>query len=545
MALPNITVNRSQGNIIRPATSNDSVSGMIFYSNTYPSGFDANNQVKKITSFQQAYNLGIVDDWSTETKATATITITATSSTATDYSVSTSALAPLTPIGSSATFSLTGNFQFSTTTINGQAGELANAINNYAPLQSYTINNYSGNWAAFQASANNAVVSITAPQTNKGLLWGAQANGMTFSVNGFNANVSKTAFSGGVSTNVAPWAYHIKEHFRLGNGPLYVGVFPIPGSWDFEEIRTVQNYAAGEIRQIGIYQAGSVIDSWTKTYTVADVASIQTICNELGDEKTPLSVVLQPEYVDADTNSSGNWQDDAYINNLANLQTYTAPNVSVLLGQDGAADGYSLALKYGMSIGSLGAVMGVISNFKVSESIGWVGKLQSLPFSTTEYDTPAMANGSALVNFTATDQNTLADKHYTFLRRIPDLAGSFISDSKTAVSNTNAFYSIERNRTIDKARRVVAAGLSPLLNSPVNVNADGTLSAITINVYKQVCNSQLDVMVSNGELSAYQVSIDPNQNVLATDTINITLTLVPVGVARFITVDVSFGVITA
>lgn len=506
MALPNITVNRTQGNIVRPALSNDSTSGFVFYSNTYPSGFSGATQVAVVNSVKEAYDLGIVDDYSTEIRATSSITFNTAISDSTVVTVLSNWPVSSTEVVSAFTFSATGTAS--------QASELATLINN---------------GLVYKAEAVGPRVIVTAPISTDEKLVGAAINTKTLSFSGGSGNVTITAFAGGTSTDVRPWAYHVKEHFRLGNGRLYIGVFPVPNSFDFSEIKKLQDFANGEIRQCGVYKSGS----WSNTFNASDVNSIQEICNTLGDQKHPLSVVLQPNI------------NNVNLNSLPNLQAYSAPNVSVLIGQDGASVGAKLASGFTYSIGMMGAVTGVISTFRVSDSIAWVGKLQSLPFSTSELDTPAFANKVLVSNTEATLQDSIAEKHYTFLRRIPDLAGSFISDSKTAVSNTNSFFSIERNRTIDKARRVVAAGLSPLLNSPVDVNSDGTLSALTINVYKQVCNTQLDVMVSNNELSAYSVNIDPNQNVLATDTINITLTLTPKGVARFIVVDVSFGVSAA
>lgn len=504
MGLPNITVNRTQGNIVRPALSNDSTSAMVFYSNSYPSGFSGATQVAVVNSALDAYNLGIVDDYSTEVRATSTITFNSAISNSTSVTVLSNFPTTSTEVVAAFTFSATGTAS--------QASEIATYINN---------------GLSYQAVATNNVVTVTAPVSTDTLLVGSSINTKTLSFSAGTASVSITAFSGGTSTDVRPWAYHIAEHFRLGQGRLFIGVFPVPASFNFNEIKTVQDFASGEVRQCGIYKSGS----WSGVFSATDVTSIQSICNTLGNEKRPLSVVLQPNL------------NNVSLDSLANLQAYSAPNVSVLIGQDGANVGAAIANSFTYSVGMLGAVTGVISTFRVSDSIAWVGKLQSLPFSTAELDTPAFANKTLVSNVAASAQDALADKNYIFLRRIPDLAGSFISDSKSAVSNTNSFFSIERNRTIDKSRRVIAAGLSPLLNSPVDVNADGTLSALTINVYKQICNTQLDVMVSNQELSSYQVTINPNQNVLATDTINITLVLVPKGVARFITVDVSFGVI--
>ena len=385
-----------------------------------------------------------------------------------------------------------------------------------------TLGNFNG------GLVKQSTIVLSAPSSTLDRIVGAKINGVTPVETGTGASkLTAGPWTGGVSPFTTVWKYHIDEYFRLGKGQLWIGVFPVPNNFDFNEIVTVQNAALGQIRQIGIFKSG---DDMT-TYSATDTTAIQAKCNTLSTARRPLVVILQP-----------NIKLVTDFNSLPNLNQYSNTNVSVVIGQDGANAGKKLYDIYGYTVGMLGATLGCLSTFRVSESIGWVAKQLSLPFSTAEYDTAAFGNGVEYKTLNSTDLDLLADKNYTFIRKFEGLAGSFISDSKTAVSNTSDFFSLERNRTIDKARRLTYTALVPFVNSPLEVDSTGKLSALTIAIFTQTINTQLTTMTSAGELSGFQVVIDPNQNVTATDTININLFLQPIGVARFVEVKVSFTV---
>jgi len=82
--------------------------------------------------------------------------------------------------------------------------------------------------------------------------------------------------------------------------------------------------------------------------------------------------------------------------------------------------------------------------------------------------------------------------------------------------------------------------LLPSLNSPLQLNSDGTLSETTVAYLTSQADVSLDALVRAGELSAKQVVINPAQNVLTTSQIIIAVTLVINGVARYIVVPIGF-----
>ena len=106
-------------------------------------------------------------------------------------------------------------------------------------------------------------------------------------------------------------------------------------------------------------------------------------------------------------------------------------------------------------------------------------------------------------------------------------------------------------RTIDKAARLVRENLVPKISAPLYVNATtGKLSQATIEDFKNDAFKALENMAANleistnedGSLPANSVVIDPDQDVISTSEIILTITIVPVGVARQITVNIGFAV---
>jgi hypothetical protein len=79
------------------------------------------------------------------------------------------------------------------------------------------------------------------------------------------------------------------------------------------------------------------------------------------------------------------------------------------------------------------------------------------------------------------------------------------------------------------------------LNAPLTVDSDGKLSESTIAVFKNDAIRGLESMQRDEEISAFDVLIDPSQNVLSTSKIILTVKIVPRGVARQIEVNIGFS----
>ncbi len=287
------------------------------------------------------------------------------------------------------------------------------------------------------------------------------------------------------------------------------------------DLITLQNKAEGKIRQ------AIVLDPSTD-FVPSLLTTIQASCDVLEAEHKPLSVIYAANFV-------GVTIDD-------DLRALDNKNVSVVIGQDGNGKGSDLATSYSHSFPCAGACVGVLSGSKVSENIAWVGQFNINKNLTNEFDVIKFADGRLYSDLSKSEVDALNDLGYIFLIKHIGKAGSYFNDSHTATSETSDFAYIENVRTIDKAVRGVREFLLPKLNSPLFVNGDGTLTEDTIAGFKNDSERPLEDMETNGELSIFQVLISPEQDVLSSSKITITIVLVPVGVARNIKVNIGFAV---
>lgn len=317
--------------------------------------------------------------------------------------------------------------------------------------------------------------------------------------------------------------YHISEFFRINPGAkLFIAIYDEPvGALTFAEIETVQNFAEGKIRQMGI---------WTKKiFATANFTLIQAILDSLDAQHKFISSVLLASNLTGVTTAT-----------LANLRALTASKVSGVLAQDGAAKGAALYATAGYSITALGAALGAESKAKVNECIGWVEKF---PMDSVELNVPAFANGDLVKMLTEATLSAVDGKGWIFLRKYDFDADAkvYFNDSHTAIVATNDYAYIEANRTMDKAIRGVRKNLLPNLNGPVLVDPQtGKLDSKFVTHLENRGDQALDDMEKAGELSGHKAYVDPDQNILSTGQIAVVIQNVPVGVSRSFNVKVSY-----
>ncbi len=503
----NIIFNLGQGGLGRPLPGEDYISGLIFYTNgRLPSGFSSSARIKNVLSVADAEALGITADYSDETKATGTFLVT-TAGTNGD----TVELKVLEPFGVTVSLGVYTNTASATT-----AALVATAIG--------AVINAGTNTHGYTASVNSATVTITA-RAGLGIFLNSGTPLSAVYSSGATLAGTITQFSGGVASKFAVWHYHISEYFRLQpQGNLYVGIFAVPGSYTFTEITTVQSYANGKIRQIGIFKDSAAFAS-------GDITAIHNVC--------AANVAAHKELValyGADLSGTSD------ISTLADLSQLTANLCSAVIGQDGANLGAFLFYTTGKSVTVLGAALGAVAKANVANSIAWVDKFNIS--NGSEDDVLAFANGVLFTHSSVTDSllTALQNKRYIFLRKFVGKAGSYFNEECASIALTSDYAYISSNRTIQKATRGIYANVIGALNSPIQLNSDGTLSDEAVAYFSGLAQSPLDGMVRNSELSGYAVNVNTAQNVLQTGILTINVTLVPIGTARNIVVNIGFNV---
>lgn len=501
MALNNISFVKGKGGLGRPLAGKDHISGLLFYTNTLPSGFNSSNRIKQVFSVEEAEALGIKADYSDETKATGIYTVSAVGANGDTVNVSIAEPTKTVDLG---TYTKTAT----ETTVTLVASAIVAMINANTLTHGYSATNTAG------------AITIT---FKKGLgVFPNSGTPLVVTTVGTIAGSITTAVAGGVASLQALYHYHISEYFRIQpKGNLFLGFYAIPvGTYTFEEIETMQTspIVNGAIRQIGIYAENL-------TFATSQLTTIQSVCNNLDTLKMPLSAVY-----------GCNIASGTAMTSLVDLNSLSANKVSIVVSQDNGGLGFELYKATAKSITTLGATLGAISLANVQEDIAWVGKFNLS--NGIELESIGFCNGESGLNTNAL--NGLNDKRYVFLRKFPNLAGTFFNDSHTAVSIASDYAYIENNRVIDKAIRGVDESLLPSLNSPLLLNSYGTLANTTIAYLESQATVITDNMVRAGEASAISVSIDPLQDVASTLEVVVTINIVPIGVARNIIVNIGF-----
>ena len=504
MALNNISFVKGKGGLGRPLAGKDYISGLLFYTNTLPSGFSTTNRIKQIFSVADAVALGIGKTYADETQATGVYTVSAIG--ANGDSIRINFLEPENKNVVLGTYVKTAT---DTTTLLIATG-IVNAINAGTFTHGYSAT--IGSAGAFTVKAR------------KGLgIYANTAGLLTATITGTIAGSITTPFSGGVASLQATWYYHISEFFRISpKGFLWLNFQAVPTSYTYAEVQDFQLFTNGAMRQLGIF-----VDS--KALSVTDTTAIQTVCDLLDAQKMPLSVIY-----------AGNIQAVTNISTLTDLATFSNNKVSIVVGQDGAGQGNAIWYATGKSVTTLGATLGAVSLASVSTNIGWGAQFDMS--NGIELDTIAFANGVKFSDASVTSNllDAIDLKRYIFLRKFPNKSGSFHNDSHTVTTPSSDYAYIENNRTIDKAIRGVDEALTPSLNSPLLLNANGTLANSTVAFLTGQATVITDEMVRSGEASAIGVTIDPNQNVASTSKVVVAIDIVPIGVARNIIVNIGF-----
>lgn len=337
----------------------------------------------------------------------------------------------------------------------------------------------------------------------------------------------ETAEKYGIRADAEKWEtkvlhYILSSIFNMNPGvSLYVGIFaPASGANAFSEIKQIQNYADGRLRQVGVWNGAAELSDTL-------INSLQSIRTTLEAQNKPLSILYAPKVAD--------------VTDLpANLAKIGRNGVSVIIAQDGAgvaADLYAdPANSEKASVSALGDLLGAVSKAAVHQSIAWV---EQFP---TNIALPAFGDGTLLRDLDSAVIEELDAARYIFCRTYDGLAGAFFNDNHTLDVPTSDYAYINDVRTMDKAVRGVRSYLLPKLGRPMKVDASsGKLERTMVEHLITTGNKALEDMEKAGELSGYKFEIDPDQNILATSRVRGVIRNVAVGVMRNLDIEIGFA----
>lgn len=544
MPLNDVIFNRQSGGLDRPLDGEDHISGMVFYTaGSLPSGFSSSDRIKKIFSLADAEKLGILDDNSDETKGTGGKVV----------------IGGTWVAGEVVSIVIDGATLGSFTVVSGSVTVADVVTGLTAAVNAGTSSGIRHGWTATESGGTD--VELAQPT---GLGIANNGSGISGTTDSAAGTITPTQFSGGVGSYFSVMHYHISEYFRIQpNGVLYVGIYP-QGTFDATEIALVQEFSKNTLRQIAIYLSH-------ESFASSQLTTIQGELDLLAADHKPLIAVLHSDMTSStlatlpDLTSLSNEKSAMLIGEEGDYHQLAYDNGKMYLpGEKVTFQGKSYISKSdtegnspwdgtkwtalrdnlnavsGFTIGTTGVTLGAISLASVEENIGWVAKFNLV--TGTGLDEAAFATGDLWSNVTKSLKDTLDGYHYIFLRKHEGITGTYFNDSKTAISEADDYSTIENNRTADKAERNIRTNMLPNLNAPVFVDSsNGQLSEATMAQFKNDASRALVQMETDGEISGFEVLLDPTQNVLSTSKIVMGVKIVPVGVAREIEINLGFA----
>lgn len=218
------------------------------------------------------------------------------------------------------------------------------------------------------------------------------------------------------------------------------------------------------------------------------------------------------------------------ITDLKDLTTLEYNRVGILIGDvTSASDG-----------AAVGLLLGRIAACPVQRHIGRVkdGALKILNAYIGDKD-PSVANVETIFN-----------KGYITFRTFTGKSGYFFADDCLATEVSDDFRSIARRRTIDKAYRIIYATMLNNVNDEIAITDEGCLVPSVVKSWEsEIISDIVSQMTANGELGSdpdnaddngVKVFIDPAQNVVSTNRINVVAQVKPYGYAKYINVELGF-----
>lgn len=136
---------------------------------------------------------------------------------------------------------------------------------------------------------------------------------------------------------------------------------------------------------------------------------------------------------------------------------------------------------------------------------------------------------------------TIHDRGYISIRSVAGKNGFFFTGDPTCTATTSDYRFGARVRVMNKAHRIAYATFIEEVDGEVPVEDDGKIEGGYAAYLEQQILTQINgLMTAPRNISSASAFVDPAQNVISTNEVNIVLKLTPVGYASTINVALSF-----
>lgn len=271
------------------------------------------------------------------------------------------------------------------------------------------------------------------------------------------------------------------------------------------------------------YTITNGLDSDIKTC----IPKAQQLAAEMFNQKAPISVFVEGYALGS---LSG-------IGSFVNLKEQESPKVHLFIHQDKKVANAAFHMA---NYAAIGLALGVASVAVVNAPISWVEQFNLEDAAKESFLTPSLSSGILMVDVSKGDQEQLNTLGYIFARTYTMTNGCYFSDTCSCTEATSDFSNLENNRVVDKVVRIDYVTLVPKLNSPQQVDtATGRLAPEVCKYFETLCDKATSFMGTRQEVSAIRHEVDPEQNFLSTNKLQIKARVTPTGKAKEIEVDIA------
>ncbi len=310
--------------------------------------------------------------------------------------------------------------------------------------------------------------------------------------------------------------YHLSEMFRLAPSTVFY-LIPVDKTTSIETL-VADTALLSAIRSIkGVNTIGIAgVQSATLDVINTDVTKLQGMVNSFAQEHILIDGVFLEGKPKANDKNVFN-----LMNDIFDLRTLEAPNVSVVVGQDPKQVALNSAYQGSAAVGT---VLGSVGVRKVHEDLGSVD-IENKPgtrkgeesYSLTDmvqerWLSSALSDGTPFEHLTSGQQKQLSNKGYIYVGSFAEYTGLYLSGCPTAVVKTSDYAYFNRNCIWNKAARIIRKTLIPKVRSKVPTDpSTGYIKSTWIGSMEALCNKRLEPMVSAGNADGVDVYINPKQ----------------------------------
>lgn len=335
------------------------------------------------------------------------------------------------------------------------------------------------------------------------------------------------------TANDTPLHYNLSEIFRL-SPETTVNLIVVPAA---TKVSDLKNDAAtiAAIKSIPYVNMIALCGLAKDTAINTDVTGAQLLVDRLAADYILVDGILVEGKADYLAGTISEYPD---------LRTMDSACVSVIIAHDPSS---------GQVGASIGSALGMLLVRSIHENLGSVNIEQKPTSRRSDSDyslvdikagrwiSPQLVTGASFDTLSYADQKKLDELGYIYTGSFAGYTGVFFSDSHTCTASTSDYSRIERNAVWNKAARRVRNVLIPLIRSVVPADPDtGYIADTTLSYWKSLIEGQLEPMRTAGDISGYDIYIDPKQEAVTEDPFKVRLQLVANGIVHEFDVDLGF-----